>query len=186
MSGSPGEVTVVILFGRHSSTPASWRTARQLIGDGVTITAFFPNGVPDKRPRRVRAYPITPTPSSRRFRVRRWRVQRRLRRARRGGGIDAIWEAAAADDRLLEAVERADVLVAADRTAVPAVWHLMRLNKEADAVLGYGEAQARIGSRLAPRADPLGASPSTPPGAGSSPGLGAARGDRTELGMGRT
>ena len=153
MSAVP--VSVVVVFGRHSNTAASWPTADSLTGDGVAVVAFFPEGVPPRRPAAVVAHPIAATPRPARWApiawLKRLRLERQLSGLRGDEDPDPIWAGAAGDSRLLAAVRSADVLVAADRTAVPAVWHLMRNNRRADVVLGYGEAQRRITARLGRR-----------------------------------
>lgn len=144
-------VEVVVVFGAVTSR-ASWRTPEHLRGDGVRVTAFFPRRIPPHKPKGIRAYVIRPTPRPGRRRPAAWlaraRVERQLLRLRRDEDPDPVWALAAGDQRLLDAVRTADVLVAADRTAVPAVWHLMRANSSADVVLGYGEAARRVAARL--------------------------------------
>lgn len=145
-------VEVVVVFGTIAATPASWHTPAHLLQEGVRVAAFFPRRIPPRKPKGVRAYLMTATPRPGRRRLRAWvaraGVERQLAQVRRQDDPDPVWAQAAGDLRLLAAVRTADVIVAADRTAVPAVWHLMRANRSADVVLGYGEAARRVEARL--------------------------------------
>ncbi len=150
MSADEG-VRVVVVHGSTAQTPTLWNTTRRLRGSGVHVTAFFPGKVPPRKPKGVAAFPISVTPAPSRRRVRSWLrwlpVGRQQRRAAATPDVDRLWLVAAGDQRLDSAVRAADVLVAADRAAVPTVWHLMHHNQHADAVLGYGEAARRISAR---------------------------------------
>lgn len=150
MSGE-GPVRVVVVHGSSAQIATMWTTCRRLRGRGVRITAFFPGPVPPGRPKHVAGVQIaaSPRPSLRHPRAwLRWRpIGRQLAQMGSVKEADPLWQVAAGDLRLLTAVQSADVIVAADRGAVPTVWHLMAQNPDADVVLGYGEARRRIQAR---------------------------------------
>lgn len=146
-----GPIRVVVVHGSSAQIPTMWTTCRRLRGRGVRITAFFPGPVPPGRPKHVAGVHIAASPPQSLRHPRawlRWRpIRRQLAEAASIKDVDPLWQVAAGDLRLLSAVQSADVIVAADRGAVPTVWHLMTQNPDADVVLGYGEARRRIQAR---------------------------------------
>lgn len=144
---------ILVIVGQRNRGAGVWGGVRALMETGASVSAFFVSKVPPDAPDAVQVHRIRPRKSPAGSKPSLRRIAGRARelalaaRARTWKGSDEVWRDASRDAALRAHAKRARMIVAVDRAAVPVVWRLGRLNRDADLVLGYPEAIRRLSAQ---------------------------------------